>query len=231
MTQHAIGRSAERVSIRFVEEMTGFISFGDPDPRRAVRAGKRSGTRLTVRLGIRIESERSFVADSVEGARIEGWVTCDALGGRELPIGAGTFDLFVDGPDVQRKAMRYRLFFLDGVGHPLTLAGAKTIGARPAWWIWRDTTTLPIRILRGHVAPNAERDAELVATGILRLHPVGFLRQLLTFRADAPSFAAAVMAIVQFDAFFARQLWSLYGRGARRLVERLHSLQNARAKG
>ncbi len=105
----------EPVSVRFVEEMTGFIAFGETDVRRGARAGRRSGTRLTLHLGIRIEHARGFATDSVQGARMEGWVSCDALGGRELPIESGTFDLF----------------FGDGVGHPLTLAGAKTVGGPP----------------------------------------------------------------------------------------------------
>lgn len=221
----------DRVSVRFVEEMTGFITFGEPDERRALRDGRRSGTRLTVHLGIRIESEKRFAADSVQGARADGWVSCDALGGRELPVEAGTFDLFVDGASPDQKLMLYRLFFRDGVGHPLTLAGCKTVGAGFPWHIWRDTSTLSTRILRGHAGPVGEANAELVASGILRLHPVGFLRQLTTFRADAPSRGAALVAIGRFDAFFVRRLWSMYGRDARRLGERIRSRRDARAKG
>ena len=86
-------------------------------------------------------------------------------------------------------------------------------------------------MLRGHVDPDDEPNAELVASGILRLHPVGFLRQLITFRADASSFTGAVVAISRFDAFFARQLWHIYGHGVRRLGERIRARRNARVKG
>lgn len=231
MTRPAIEPPGKTVTVRFVEEMTGFIAFGDPDLQHAFRAGRASGTRVVIHLGIRIGSEGWFAADSVEGARIDGWVTCDALGGRELPIEAGTFDLFVDGPDAHQKVMRYRLFFRDAVGHPLTLAGIKMVGGGPLWRVWRDTTTLFTRILRGHVDPADDANAELVAAGILHLHPVGFLRQLTTFRADSPSFGGAVVAIRRFETFFARRLWNVYGQGARRLAKRLNSLRNPGAKG
>lgn len=57
-----------------------------------------------------------------------------------------------------------------------------------------------------------EPGAEVVASGILRLKPVGFARQLATFRAAGPSPAGQVAAIGRFDALFLGQRWQVYGR-------------------
>ena len=90
-----------------------------------------------------------------------GWVECDALGGR-LAVERGVFNLFVDTePGV--KHMLYRLFFRDGVGHPLTMTGYKLVRDDAGFDVWQDTTTLFTRVLRGHVEDFDEDGAELVA--------------------------------------------------------------------
>ena len=53
--------------------------------------------------------------------------------------------------------MLYRLFFRDGAGHPLTLSGHKLIEDNAGFDVWRDTTTLFTRVLRGHVDEPARR--------------------------------------------------------------------------
>ena len=61
------------------------------------------------------------------------------------------FNLFVDvEPGV--KHMLYRLCFYDGVGHPLTMIGYKVVENDAGFDVWKDTTTLFTRVLRGHVA-------------------------------------------------------------------------------
>lgn len=228
---HASGEPVgENVSVRFVEEMTGFISFGEPDFDRGVRAGRASGTRLMVHLMIEVEDLGRFEADPMREARAKGWVRCDALGG-QLAIEVGSFNLLVDGASAEEKRMLYRLLIRDGVDHPLTLTGVKTVGRGSVLRIWRDTSTLYTRVLRGHVDSGDEPDAELVASGILRLHPFGFLRQLATFRATAPSLKTRIAAIGRFDALFAAQLWSIYGPHARRLIARIRPHRGAGVQG
>ncbi|MGA5037629.1 hypothetical protein ACPCA8_11280 [Streptomyces capoamus] len=68
-----------------------------------------------------------------------------------------------------RKRLRYRPFFIDGAGQPLTLSGWKTVDEDLGHGPWADTTTLYTRILRGAVPAGEEADAQVVATGVLRL--------------------------------------------------------------
>ncbi len=203
-------RSEGPTSVRFTEEMKGHVSFGESDHGRGAREGRESNTRLTFHLDIEVEDLDRFAVDDRREAGAEGWVRCEALGGR-LPVERGAFNLFVDD-EPGRKRMLYRLFFRDGVGHPLTLTGFKLVRGRPGGHVWRDTSTLYVRVLRGHVEEGDEPGAEVAASGVLRLRPWDFARQLATFRAGAPSPAARVAAVGRFDALFLGQLWQVYGR-------------------
>lgn len=206
-------------SVRFTEEMKGHVSFGERDHDRGAREGHESDTRLMFHLTIGVEDLDLFAADARRAAKAGGWVDCEALGGR-LPVEDGLFNLLVDDGS-GRKRMLYRLFFRDGVGHPLTLSGTKFVGARSGVRVWRDTTTLYTRVLRGRVEEGDEPDAEVVASGILRLGPASLIRQLATFRASGDSLAARVAAVGRFDALFLGALWQVYGRGLVRVYKSL----------
>jgi hypothetical protein len=198
-------------SVRFTEEMKGHVSFAENCFERGAREGRTSDTRLMVHLTIEENDFERLAADAGRAAEARGWVGCDALGGR-LPVERSIFNLLVEDEDAEIKHMLYRLYFRDGVGHPVTLAGFKTLTNRRGLHVWRDTTTLYTRLLRGHVEAGEDSGAEVVASGILRIHPLGFLRQLATFRAGGRrSPAARAAAIVRFDALFLGHLWDVYG--------------------
>lgn len=197
--------------VRFTEEMKGYVSFGERDYERGAREGRQSGTRLMFHLTIEVGDLDRFAADARRAAGARGWVGCEALGGR-LPVESGAFNLLVDEVGSGRKRMLYRLFFRDGVGHPLTLTGTKFVGAGSGVRVWRDTTTLYVRVVRGHVEEGDDPAAETVASGILRLRPWDFVRQLATFRADGDSPTARIAAVGRFDALFLGGLWQVYGR-------------------
>jgi hypothetical protein len=198
-------------SVRFTEEMKGHVSFGETDYGRGAREGRESETRLMFHLTIEVEDLDLFEVDREHEAKAAGWVVCEALGGR-LPVERGVFNLLVAEEDPGIKHMLYRLFFRDRVGHPVTLAGFKTLTNRRGVHIWGDTSTLYTRLLRGHVEARDEPAAEIVASGILKLRPPGFLRQLTTFSAAGSSRAARITALGRFDALFLGQLWQIYGR-------------------
>ena len=198
-------------TVRFTEEMRGHVAFGEGNHETGAREGRASGTRLIFRLTIEVDDLDRFAADEMRGAAARGWVRCEALGGRLL-VDGGVFNLLVDEAGSSRKRMLYRLFFQDGVGHPLTLSGFKVLGAPPGVRVWRDTTTLYTRILRGHVEADDEPRSEVVASGILRLGVPAFLRQLTTFRASGDSYADRAAAVRRFDSLFLGGLWQVYGR-------------------
>ena len=198
-------------AVRFTEEMKGHVSFGETDYERGAREGRENHTRLMVHLTIEVDDLDRLAADAGRAEEATGWVECDALGGR-LPVERGVFNLLVEEEDPEIKHMLYRLFFRDGVGHPVTLAGFKTLTNRRGIRVWSDTSTLYTRLSRGHVVAGEDPDAELVASGILRIRLLGFLRQLATFRAGGRrSLVAQVAAIVRFDALFLGHLWEVYG--------------------
>jgi cholesterol oxidase len=203
-------------SFRFTEEMRGYVAFGERDYHCGAAAGREAESRLRVRLTVEVDDLARFTTDPNREARIAGWIDWEALGGR-LPIERGVFNLLVGAEDTERQQIRYRLFVRDGVGHPVTLAGEKRVGA-PGLRVWSDTTTLYVRVLSGHAEAEDEGDAELIATGIVRLRPIDFARQITTFRATGPSPIARMGTIARFDLLFARLLWWAYGPPALRRV-------------
>jgi hypothetical protein len=198
-------------SVRFTEEMKGHVSFGEEDYERGAREGRTNDTRLMVHLTIEVDDLDRLAADAGRAAEAKGWVECDDLGGR-LPVERGIFNLLVGEDNPKIKHMLYRLFFRDGVGHPVTLTGFKTLTNRRGLHVWSDTSTLYTRLLRGHVEAGDDSRAEIVASGILHICPLGFLRQLITFRAGGrQSPVARAAAIVRFDVLFLGHLWEVYG--------------------
>jgi cholesterol oxidase len=175
--------------------------------------GPATHTALKFHLTIETPAIDAFVADGSHEATATGWVRCEALGGKRL-VEHGRFNLFVPTgrPGEREREMRYRLHLRDGVGTPLTLVGHKVIADDPGFDLWPDTTTLFTRLLNGHVEPGADDDAPLVASGVLRITPLSFGRQLTTFRASGAGFAGNLRALGRFDLLFLGELWRVYGK-------------------
>jgi hypothetical protein len=192
-------------TVRFTEEMLGHVTFGEEDVLRGAHAERDGAAALKFHLTIVVDDIERFSRDPSRSAGAHGYIVCDALGGK-LGVEHGAFNLFVDTePGVKR--MLYRLFFRDGAGHPLTLSGHKLIEDNAGFDVWRDTTTLFTRVLRGHV--QEDDGAELVASGVLRIRARDFARQLTTFR-------GSVGALLKFLTIFLGQLAEAYLRKGRR---------------
>jgi cholesterol oxidase len=197
-------------TLSFTEEMKGYVTFGESDYDRGYRAGRAAGTFLMFHLTITVRDVPRFLAEPKHQGTAGGFVQCDALGGQR-PVGMGTFNLFVNSPGPADKRMLYRLYFEDGKGAPLTLTGFKEIRQGTGFDVWGDTTTLFTRILRGHVDAEAESSAEIVAAGILHIYHADFLKQLTTFRVQAPTAAQRLELLGRFCWFFLGSLWEVYG--------------------
>ncbi len=197
--------------LSFTEEMKGHIAFGETNYDRGMRVGRERGTTLMVHLTISLDGVHHFVTDPQHEARVQGYLHCDALGGK-LAVVQGHFNLFVDEGDPTIKKMLYRLYFRDSVGHPVTLSGFKLIRDDAHFDVWADTSTLYTRILKGHVEPEEEANAEVVASGIITIHYLDFLKQLTTFRAEAPTPLQRVSVLSEFGTFFLGKLWDVYGQ-------------------
>lgn len=216
-----------RYRLSFSEEMKGFFTFGEAAYEAGFERGQAAETELSFHLTIVIDDTYAFIAEPTHLASAAGHVKSDALGGT-CPIERGEFNLFVDagkpngGPE---RHMRYRLWFRDAVGHPLTLSGFKDIDhpatteSRPAD-VWRETTTLYVRVSSGFVHGDAlsdedgevgdGADAGLVGAGILHLTPLDFARQLSTFRVDGPGIRGRCGALGAFARLFIGQLWDVF---------------------
>ena len=201
-------------SVQFTEEMLGHVTFGESDFARGAVAGRDGAGALKFHLTIVVDDIERFGSDPTRRAGAHGYLVCDALGGR-LPVERGVFNLFVDTePGV--KHMLYRLWFRDGSGHPLTMSGFKLVKDDAGFDVWKDTTTLFTRVLRGHVDEQEEASAEIVASGVLRIRIRDFARQLTTFRAGGDGAGAKVGALAKFGTIFLGQLAEAYLRKGRR---------------
>ncbi|MGH4023119.1 MAG: patatin-like phospholipase family protein [Pseudonocardiaceae bacterium] len=201
--------SPSPVSLEFTERMTGHVGVGEKDVEVGYGKGIRAGTPLAVRLTIRTDDVDHFVTDPDHVASLSGYVTSAAFGGT-LPVQKGTFNLFVDRGDPIRKEMRYRIHVEDAEGKPITVVGMKTVQSANPMLIWRETTTLHTRVLRGQVTADEDQYAEVLAAGIIRITVPDFLRQLTTVRTTGSSLTARAAALARFGALFLGKLWDVY---------------------
>ncbi|MGH9022884.1 MAG: hypothetical protein ACRDV9_07275 [Acidimicrobiia bacterium] len=195
--------------VRFTEEMKGFCTFGTTDHRAGWKEGKASSTSLMFHLTISVDDLGRFRADPLHGAQATGWIRCQALSSGNLPVTRGVFNLFVPGKSPGRTTMRYRLWFSDGAGRPLTLVGFKDIGDDPGLDLWSDTTSLATSILDGHVDEGDDSTASLRARGVLVIRPLDFAKQITTFRGPPAGVAG-------FAWLFMKTLWHTYRTRTRR---------------
>jgi cholesterol oxidase len=193
-----------RAAVRFTEEMKGYAAFGADDYRTGWEQGKASATRLMFHLTIAVDDLSSFLADPMhETDDVVGWIEFGAIGSGRLPVQRGIFNLFSPGLAPGRTTMRYRLWFADDAGRPLTLVGFKDVGDDPGFDVWHDTTSLATRILDGHVDKGADDGAHVRAQGILVIKPLDFAKQLTTFR-------GRLGGLLRFGGMFVGALWRTY---------------------
>ena len=189
------------MTVRFTEEMLGHVTFGELDYARGANPDRDGSAAFKFHLTIEVADIDAFSHDPRRPATAVGWVQCDALGGK-LGVEQGWFNLFVDvAPGV--KHMLYRLWFRDGVGHPVTMIGHKVVKDDAGFDVWKDTTTLFTRVLQGHVAEGSDDDATVLASGVIVIRARDFAKQLTTFR-------GGVGAMARFGVIFVQQLAEAY---------------------
>lgn len=193
--------SAGPAGVSFHEVMRGSLAVGEAP-------GGTAG-RISLDLDVAIGDVAAFVADPAHVAVVNGTVSCAALGG-QLAIRDGRLSLLADaaGALSTSKHMTYDLRLTDAHGRRLRLHGVKRLerGARSS--LWADTTTLTTEI-------RDEATGAVVAAGRARISVPGFLRELTTFRAAAPTGRGRAAALGRFGYFFADQLGQVYGQPVR----------------
>jgi hypothetical protein len=201
------GRAAAP-DLRFNERMRGWVSFDVRDYNSGLVAGRRAHNRCSAKFEVQIDDLERFRRGPLSRARLLGTVSCPQLGGR-LEAEDGEFTLFAPAPNARRRRMLYRLFARDPDGRPLTFSGFKLVEDDPNHDVWRDTSRLLTRILAGHVTQDSELDDDqrVLATGILRITPLGLLRCLLSMRGGP---GKRVRAPIRYQSDFVRELFRVY---------------------
>jgi predicted acylesterase/phospholipase RssA len=72
----------QRTSLEFTEQMRGFVALGESDYTLGHDKGKLAGLSALVHLTIIVDDVDQFVTNPQHLARAEGYVQCDAFGGR-----------------------------------------------------------------------------------------------------------------------------------------------------
>lgn len=211
-----MGRSDDRARppdrVRFTEEMRGAVGFGAATHREGWDEGVAATCPLMFHLTISVSDIEHFAADPDHTAPAIGWVRCPALSDTDMRVERGTFNLFAPGQVPDRMTMRYRLWFRDCAGGPLTLSGFKDVGDDAGLDMWKDTTSLFTNLLDGHVPePVRQPDGRFVpddpaivrARGILVIRTRDFARQLTTFRGTP-------RGVARFAGMFTSALWRTY---------------------
>lgn len=197
-------------SLRFTEQMKGFVAAGETDFEKGYQQGKAANTRLDVKLTIRMDDAERFITDPNHDARIEGTVTSPLLGGTR-PVQHGTFNLLVQDADPRKKQMRYRIACADAQGQQVTITGVKHVDNDDGMDLWQDTTTLYVTVFEGAVTADAEAGAAVRAAGIIRIEPIDFMAQMTTFRAEGGTAATRLSVMTRFGTLFMGKLWDVYG--------------------
>jgi predicted acylesterase/phospholipase RssA len=196
--------------LRFTEEMRGHVATAAADYRAGDDSGRADGTSLEVRLTIDVADVDRFVTDPQHTAAIEGTASSPLFG--DVNVAEGRFQLLVHGDDPRRKQMKYWLVCGRDDGTQWTIRGFKNVDDdRATNDVWSDTTTLFVDVYEGRVAESA--NATPAARGIIRIGLVDFLRQLTTFRVEAPSLPQRIEGAGRFGRLFLGKLWDVYGNG------------------
>ena len=192
-------------SMRFSETFKGFAGFGATACQAGFDQGRHDKTSLELELEIHIQDLDRFLTMPEHNAEFSGTVTCDRLGGKRA-IRQGTLNVLTDDGDPSRKKISYRIQFEDSGGKTLLLAGEKDLAVTPGSGVVHDDAEVLAKIWAG------SESGELIAAGIVRIGVWGVLKQLASFRVEAPSIAARAVALKRFGEFYFGHLWDVYAR-------------------
>jgi cholesterol oxidase len=199
----------DTVGIEFTERMVGHYSTRVLDDYiKAEADGRAHDSSFEFILTIVAEDLNKLVTDSSYEAHMVGTVRAPALSKEPLVVTDGRFNLLVQDP--QRPAgknMRYRMRCTSVEGKSYGFEGTKYIRHDAGLDLWPDTTTLFITVTEGS-APGGK----LHGRGVLHIRPADFLTQLRATRAiNAKTTVERLGAVARFGAYFAGNLWDVYG--------------------
>ena len=223
------------IGIRFTERMSGYFSkvtddsqrtyaqddsqrtYDRSDFQRAYDEGdfqetsaqnKAGNSNFKFILTIQSDNLEQMLADEQHPARMVGSVIALELSAEPLTVTDGHFNLFVDHPSDRRaKLMEYRMRLTAETGDTFYFYGCKVLRDDSGTDKLPDATTLYISVWQGQ-----DNTGELLGRGVLTISVQDFMEQLKTIKAiNARSKGAALPAVSKFVAFFAREMYEIYG--------------------
>jgi hypothetical protein len=203
-------------ALRFSEQMSGYVAFGDQPHRTGYQKGREQGTRLRLHLRVVVDDVDRFIVGPERRALLRGTARFDELGG-EFAVERGELRLLPGGPDARKGRMYYCIGLRGRQGEPLTVRGYKQLEDGRGNDSWTDLTSLKTRVL--YEEPQLDRTEDQVddderertiATGILRLTAPALLAGLGSFRPKARSRLAGGIAVARFWAAVAGGIADVY---------------------
>ncbi len=197
----------------FTEVMRG---FGDKDPAlsedEAYAQGKQAGeaAKLEFKLTITIDNLDKFIRDPNHLGSITGHVLCPALGSKPLAVSQGRFNLFTPDPSQSKTRNMLYSFVLTGEdGTSFYFQGKKDVKDDLGFDVWKDTTTLFVKIYSG-----IEPKGPTVYQGKQLIFIPDFMKQLQTMSPkNAKDPAEKLETQAKFGRFFMGNIWETYMAG------------------
>ncbi len=191
--------------VSFRETMAGRISFFTDDPKTGGR--DINGIPVALNATINIRDIEGFVASPQHRGAMAAHLYSPRLG-FVLPATSSNFQLFSPTDDPKHKEMVYETGFLRDGKH-YWFSGRKAVRNGPPWRLWRDTTTLYVKVYEGY-----DTTGKVVAAGVLRLNLIGFVALMTTlYPRDCIGIRQKLGAVKRFATFFLASLWRTYGLG------------------
>jgi cholesterol oxidase len=194
--------------LQFEEYMTGWFSTDVPDREYETgeTRGRADGSLLEAKLTVTFEDFEKLLREPASPGRLDGEVYVPTLSAFPLTVTGGEFRLFEpDRRRVETWNMRYSMRLTADEGRRrYRFEGVKVLHDDSGFDVWKDTTSLFVRIL-------GEDNAALGA-GILRVSLRDLLRNLRTVRVlREPSPAKRTAYVSRFLRLWASRLIHTYG--------------------
>lgn len=192
----------EKLGITFRERMEGGFSLGETDPQ--IGAEKGMGSPLRLHAAVNVRDLRTFMADRDHAGVMNGHMSF-APWGQDLPAKGGVFNLLSPPRNPELTFVEYELA-LEHNGQDYYLAGRKEIHHGPISDLWKDLTTLTVRL---HQGPDTT--GPVVGAGILRVSVTDLASMVSSMHVtNARSVTEQAQALVEFGRFFLGELWETY---------------------